>query len=175
MPKKPVVIAITMGDPGGIGPEIIAKALKDEKPSSACAFLVIGVREVFERLRKRTGLSVYFRELDGIKKDTLKGGMVYFLDIAKEIPQGGRFQIGKVSGENGLVALKVLEKAAALVAQGLVQGIVTAPVSKEAIRFVDKKFIGHTEFLAQKAKVKNFAMMFSSPKLKVTLATIQFL
>jgi 4-hydroxythreonine-4-phosphate dehydrogenase len=53
-----------------------------------------------------------------------------------------------------------------------VDAIVTAPVNKAAIRLVDKKFIGHTEFLAGKAKTRRFAMMFVSPRLNVTLATI---
>lgn len=172
MKKNPAVIAITMGDPGGIGPEIVAKALKKRRSSSGIAFLVIGAREVFERLRKRSGLSVYFREISDLKKGSLKGGIVYFLDISKDIPRGGRFQMGKISRENGFLALKILEKAASLAGRGLVQGIVTAPIHKTAVQLVNKKFVGHTEFFAQKTKTKRYAMMFVSPRLKVTLVTI---
>lgn len=170
--KKIPVIALTMGDPGGIGPEIIAKVLKKEKPGRSCVFLVIGAREPFERMRKRCGLSVYFREIGDPKRASLKGGVTYFLDISKELRQGGRFQIGKITRENGVMALAVLEKAAGLAKRGIVDAVVTAPINKAAMRLVDKKFIGHTEFFAQRSRVKNFAMMFSSPKLKVTLATI---
>ncbi len=170
--KNISVIAITMGDPGGIGPEIIAKALKKEKPGRSCAFLVIGAREPFERMRKRCGLSVYFREIGEPKRASLKGGVTYFLDISKELPHGGKFQIGKISRENGEMTLAVLEKAAALAKRGIVDAIVTAPVNKEAVRLADKKFIGHTEFFAQRSHTKSFAMMFASPKLKVTLATM---
>ncbi|HOW58522.1 MAG TPA: 4-hydroxythreonine-4-phosphate dehydrogenase PdxA [Candidatus Omnitrophota bacterium] len=170
--SKPFVIAITMGDPGGVGPEIIAKALKKERPASSCAFLVIGTREVCERLRKRIGLFLSFREWNGMGKAALKGGGIYFLDISKGLRQGGKFQIGKISVENGSLALAAIERAARLAKQKIIQAIVTAPVNKAAMRLVDKKFIGHTEFFAQKEKVKNYAMMFSSSKLKVTLATI---
>lgn len=172
MSQKPSIIAITMGDPGGVGPEIIAKALKREKPSPSCAFLVIGAREVFERLRKRTGLSVYFREVDEVEKTVFKRGIVYFSDISKDFRHGGKFQMGKIAEENASLAFAAIERAACLAKQKIIQAVVTAPVNKTAMRLVDKKFIGHTEFFAQKAKVKNYAMMFSSTKLKVTLATI---
>lgn len=170
--KKIPVIAITMGDPGGVGPEVIAKALKKEKPGHSSVFLVIGAREPFERMRRRCGLSVYFREIGEPKRALLHGGVTYFLDISKDLPEGGKFQIGKISRENGEMALAVLEKAAVFAKRGIVDAIVTAPVNKAAIRLVDKKFVGHTEFFAQRSQTKNFAMMFSSPKLKVTLATI---
>jgi 4-hydroxythreonine-4-phosphate dehydrogenase len=70
------------------------------------------------------------------------------------------------------LALAAIEKAASLAKLGIVDAIVTAPVNKAAIRLVDKKFIGHTEFLAATAGTRRFAMMFVSPRLCVTLATI---
>jgi len=99
-------------------------------------------------------------------------GVTYFLDISKDLPEGGKFQIGKISRENGEMALAVLKKAATLAERGIVDAIVTGPVNKTAVRLADKKFIGHTEFFARQSRTKNFAMMFVSPKLKVTLATI---
>jgi 4-hydroxythreonine-4-phosphate dehydrogenase len=166
------VIALTMGDPGGIGPEILLKALRKEKPSSRCAYLVIGSRQVFETLRRETGLSAPFREIFTISGDPFQGGSVYFFDISKKVPGGGSFAIGKLSRKNGCLALAAIEKAALLARSGIVNAIVTAPVNKSAIRLVNQKFIGHTEFLAGKAGVRQFAMSFVSPRLKVTLATI---
>ncbi|MDD5226771.1 MAG: 4-hydroxythreonine-4-phosphate dehydrogenase PdxA [Candidatus Omnitrophica bacterium] len=166
------LIALTMGDPGGIGPEILVKALQKEKPSRRLAYLVIGTRETFKMLCQKTGLWVPFKTVSDVLPGSLRGGNVYFLDISKEMPSRGAFKIGKLCRENGQLALAAIEKAALLARQGVVDAIVTAPVNKSAIRLVDKKFIGHTEFLAAKAKARRFAMMFVSPHLNVTLATI---
>src|SRR5664279_4767510 len=163
--RKKRVIAITMGDPGGIGPEILVKALQKEKPSKRLAYLLIGSRQVFKTLCQKTGLWLSFKTVPSVSSGSLRGGSIYLLDIAAGLSGGGTFKIGKLCRENGWLALSAIEKAASLARQGIVDAIVTAPVNKAAIRLVDKKFIGHTEFLAQKAKTRRFAMMFVSPRL----------
>lgn len=166
------VIALTMGDPGGIGPEVLVKTLQKEKPSKRCVYLVIGTREVFRTLCQKTGLWAPFKAVPFISQKSLRPGNVYFFDISQELSGIGAFKIGKLCHENGRLALAAIEKAASLAQQGIVDAIVTAPANKAAVRLVDKKFIGHTEFLAENAKIKKFAMMFVSPHLNVTLATI---
>ena len=166
------VIALTMGDPGGIGPEILVKALQKEKPSKRCAYLLIGSRPVFKALCQKTGLWIPFKTVPSVSREAFRPGNIYFLDIASGSSAGEPFQIGKLCPENGRIALAAIDKAAALAKQGIVDAIVTAPLNKSAVRLIDKKFVGHTEFLAQKAKSRRFAMMFTSPRLNVTLATI---
>jgi 4-hydroxythreonine-4-phosphate dehydrogenase len=170
--KKPRIIALTMGDPGGIGPEIVVKALQKEKPSKRLAYLLIGSRPAFKTLCQRTGLWLPFKTVQSVLPGSLHGGNIYFLDIGTGLSDGGAFKVGKLCRENGRLALAAIEKAAVLAKQGIVDAIVTAPVNKTAIRLLDKKFIGHTEFLAAKAQARRFAMMFVSPRLNVTLATI---
>jgi len=166
------VIALTMGDPGGIGPEILVKALRKEKPSKHLAYLVIGTRETFKTLCKKTGLWLPFKTVPPVPQGSFRGGNIYFLDISTGLPGGGAFKIKTLCRENGRLALAAIEKAAELARQGVVDAVVTAPLNKAAVRLVDKKFIGHTEFLAQKSGTRRFAMMFVSPRLNVTLATI---
>jgi 4-hydroxythreonine-4-phosphate dehydrogenase len=166
------VVAITMGDPGGIGPEILVKALQKEKPSGRLAYLLIGSRQVFKTLCQKTGLWIPFKIIHSVFPGSLRTGNIYFLDTPPESSGRGTFKIGKLCRENGWLAFSAIEKAASLARQGIVDAIVTAPVNKTAIRLVDKKFIGHTEFLAGTTKVRRFAMMFMSPRLNVTLATI---
>lgn len=168
--KNNPIMALTMGDPGGIGPEILVKALREEKPSGRLAYLVIGARETFKALCQKTGLWVPFKTLVSVSRGSLRPGNIYFLDSSEDFE--GAFKIGKLCPENGRLALAAIEKAAGLARQGIVDAIVTAPVNKAAIRLIDKKFIGHTEFLAGKAQARRFAMMFVSPRLNVTLATI---
>lgn len=170
--KRPPVVAITMGDPGGIGPEIAVKALKKERPGSRCAYLLIGSKKVFEILRKKTKLSLPSQTLSSVAPGSLRPGHVYFLDIAPSVSGAGTFKIGKLCKENGRLALAAIAKAATLARQKIVDAVVTAPVNKAAVRLVDRHFIGHTEFLAKKAGSRRFAMMFVSPRLNVTLATI---
>lgn len=170
--KKHCVIALTMGDPGGIGPEILVKALREEKPTRHSAYLVIGTRETFKTLCRKTGLWAPFKTAGSLSRGALRAGHVYFLDISRQVPGAGTFKIGTLCRENGRLALAAVETAASLAKRGIVDAIVTAPVNKTAVRLVDKKFIGHTEFLAGKAGVRRFAMMFVSPRLNVTLATI---
>jgi len=142
------------------------------------AYLVIGTRETFKTLCQKTGLWAPFktinpkRDSSGAQGLSLSPRNIYFLDISQGSSSGGNFKIGNLCRENGRLALAAIEKAAFLARQGMVDAIVTAPVNKAAVRLFDKKFIGHTEFLAQKAKTRRFAMMFVSPRLNVTLATI---
>jgi len=166
------VLAVTMGDPGGIGPEIAVKALQKEKPSKRCAYLLIGSRQTFKTLCRKTGLWLPFKNVPAVLPGSLRAGNIYFLDVSSGLPGGEAFRIGKVCRENGRLALLAIEQAASLARRGVVDAIVTAPVNKTAIRLVDRKFIGHTEYLAGKAKSRRFAMMFVSPRLNVTLATI---
>lgn len=166
------LVAITMGDPGGIGPEILVKALQKEKPARRLAYLLIGTRQVFKTLCQKTGLWLPFKTIEAVLPGALRAGNIYFLDISQGPPNGAAFKIGKVCRENGLLAFSAVEKAASLARQGIVDAIVTAPVNKTAIRLVNKKFIGHTEYLAQRSGTRRFAMMFVSPRLNVTLATI---
>jgi len=166
---KPM-IAIPLGDPGGIGPEVTLKALIEGNRSSECHTCVIGSRHVLSLLKEKLGLSHNFlvirdpKDLDGASSQAT------FLDISEE--SDSEIQIGQISAANGKIALRTLEVAAKLALEGKVQAIVTAPLHKTAVRHHHKNFRGHTDFLAETANIKKYAMMFVSPKLKVTLATI---
>ncbi len=162
---KQSLIAVTMGDPGGVGPEIIAKTFRQFKPSRQYQYLITGSQEPFELLQKRTGLKIkvpVIRSLSEIGK-----APVYFWKVYE-----GPVNPGKVSLSNAKGAFAALEAAAYSAAAGKIKAIVTAPLNKTSMRLMDPNFTGHTEYLADVAGVKKFAMMFYGPKLKVTLATI---
>ena len=160
------VIAITMGDPGGIGPETIVKTLLEQARPSECQYVVIGSPMVFSFLRENLNLDFPFKPMTPWNPAGLEAGEVGLLSI-----EDGPFDIGKETLRNGRMAFQAIAKAAELAHQGLVQGIVTAPLHKAAVRLEHKDFIGHTEFLAQRSGAKQFAMMFVGSKLKVTLVT----
>ncbi|MBN1688875.1 MAG: 4-hydroxythreonine-4-phosphate dehydrogenase PdxA [Candidatus Omnitrophica bacterium] len=187
--RKPI-IAITMGDPGGIGPEVIAKSLQYFKKSEECHYVMIGVRSAFEILDKKLGLRFPCHFVSSLDSEQLRKDAINFLDIssnARELLQSRKeieglvsgkaeaemvFDIGKVSLINAAIALASLEIAARLASKGAVEALVTAPVNKAAIKLLDSTFTGHTEFLAKVANINKYAMMFVSDRLKVTLVTI---
>ncbi len=179
---KPI-IAITMGDPGGIGPEIILKSLPQVQTRRAITF-VIGALKVFQKTAERIHLPCQLHEVRALDRSLLRENAVNLLDIGNEARAVAKkcgidienvdsgWETGKVSPRNGVLAYTAVKIAAYQGACGLIQGVVTAPVNKTSIRYVDKDFVGHTEYLAKVAEVDRFAMMFVSQKLRVTLVTI---
>lgn len=176
---KPILI-LTMGDPGGIGPEIISKALCSPNIFNKFTPVVVGAKAAFEALPESR---IKFSEISLIKRRLIKPGICAFLDISGRaqgmllehdfpLSPEPQFSRGKVSPVNAALAMASLEAAAAACVAGEADGMVTAPVNKTAMRLLDPSFHGHTEYLADKAGVKKFAMMFVSPRLCVTLATV---
>ncbi len=165
---KSKLIALTMGDPGGVGPEILLKTLKKRK--RAAHFLVIGSRQTLGLLDKKIGLKFHFEFISSLAELKKSKAALLFWDVDLCVP--GKIQIGKLSKVNGAKALESIRAAEQLARAGAVAAIVTAPLNKTAVRLVDSRFVGHTEFLAQHSRSKNYAMMFVGSKFLVTLATI---
>jgi 4-hydroxythreonine-4-phosphate dehydrogenase len=189
MKPKPI-IALTMGDPGGIGPEVIARSLQNPEQFPGVFFLLIGTSVAFEFLEEELHLRLPLHPIPTLHRDFLREDSLNFLDVTEEAswllkgrplpPESSDalFEIGRVSIRNAAMALAALKAGAYQAATGLVDALVTAPVNKEAIRLLEPKFQGHTEYLARIARTKQFAMMFvkeaaeGSRPLRVTLVTI---
>lgn len=123
-------IGITLGDPSGIGPEIVAKSMLDSRVETS-EIVIIGNREHFLRIAGELGLPV----------DIL--GKLQFVDIPGEgIP------VGRVSEVSGRIARESIEKAVELALNGELTGICTAPINKESILLAGSKFKDHTDMLA---------------------------
>ncbi len=159
------VLVVTMGDPGGVGPEVILKTFRKRKLSPGISYVILGSRAPFEFLKKKFRLPFSFPEVRDLKQ--AKPGKVSFLEVFK-----GGFDAGRVSKLNARGAFASMERAADEAAAGNAGAIVTAPLNKTSMRLLIPGFHGHTEYLAMKGKAKSFAMMFVGPRLKVTLCTI---
>ena len=155
MDRKPV-IGITMGDAGGIGAEVIAKAL--DSVAGICHPLIIGEKSTFFRYRK-------IRSIEDVSQIAFNEPNL--LDL-KNI---SKFEPGRFSAGTGRASYEYILKCFSLIAEKRVAAMVTAPICKEAMNLAGYKFAGHTDFLASLSKSK-VAMMFVSRPLKVTLATI---
>ncbi len=171
--KKPLLplIGITMGDPAGIGPEIIAKALHHEKVRSLCRALVIGdARVMTDALRvARVGLSV--RAVDQPGDARFAAREIDVLDLrnvtASAIPYG------RVDAECGRAAGEYIERAIRLALDRRIAAVVTAPINKEAFDLGGwgKKYRGHTEMLAALTGAEKAFMLLASGNLRVIHVT----
>ena len=161
-------IAITMGEPGGIGPEIIIKALHSGKVRSRFAPVVIGNADVMREAVKMTELPIRIRTISNISDLKPKPGHIDVFDIRSRLP------VKKcVSSKSaGSAIIKYIEKAVELALNNEVSAIVTAPISKESLKMAGAKWPGHTEMLADLTNTSDFAMMFASNKLRIILSTI---
>ncbi|MBI4368019.1 MAG: 4-hydroxythreonine-4-phosphate dehydrogenase PdxA [Candidatus Omnitrophica bacterium] len=172
-----------MGDPGGIGPEIILKSLPN-MPLGKTLYMIIGSEEVFQYASQHLNIPFRPHVVPTLDRALLSESQINLLDITQEAKtvyenafeetreDNEVFSVGQVSKWNAALAYSAFKVAAYQGACGLIDGLVTAPVHKSAVRLVDPKFSGHTEYLARVARVQEFAMMFVSDRLRVTLATI---
>ena len=148
--SKPI-LAITMGDPGGVGPEIIAKALTHADVYARSRPLVVGERRALEAAIRIVGGPLEVRVVDAPDAAGEHPGTVDLIDLANiDIEQVGR---GRISPEVGRAAYEYLERATALALEGRVGAVVTAPLNKEALSEAGWVGVGHTELLARFAGV----------------------
>ena len=141
-------VGITLGDPSGIGPSVVLKALNSL--SGKASFTVIGSNAPFEKLRS------------GLMADC-------FIDLGNLKSRG--FSFGKILPEYGKASIEYIDKGVELIKRGLIDCLVTLPVSKEAVNLSGLKFSGHTEYLAKMCGIEDTVMMLLNKDLKFSLLT----
>lgn len=161
-------IAITMGDPAGVGPEIIMKALAHTDVQALCRPLVIGDAGRLRQADAIVGSQMPVNSLTDAGDADFETGAVQCIDL-KVVPADLPF--GRVSPVAGEAAYRFIAKAVEVVQAGLAQGICTAPLSKEALHAAGHTFPGHTEMLAHLTGTPEVSMMLVSPKLRVIHVT----
>jgi len=144
-------IAVTMGDPAGIGPEVIARALGDSEIAGAASFIVLGDRRAFEA-------------------DLKWPACASLVDFANAAPE--TIAAHRPTAEGGRASIDYVERAIRMALAGEADAIVTAPISKTALALAGIRYPGHTELLAERTGAPKHAMMFVSPRLRVTLVSI---
>ena len=148
-------LALTVGDPAGIGPEVVLKALRAEDRPEA-DYVVYGSAEVLKERAARFGLPG--PESPGV--------------AVVNVPLAGACLLGESSAVGGRAAAEAVLRAVADARAGRVDGIVTAPLNKESLRAAGYPWPGHTEMLAEAAETPDVAMMFVGGGLRVILLTI---
>ncbi len=167
------IIGITMGDPCGIGPEVILKALSSQEIGSAADFIIIGcynvLRDVADNLSM--GKKLQLSRLDStslnIDSDSINSINVLDLDNVsvqdtishKPLPGCGR------------ASVEYIMKGLTLAKDGGIDAIVTAPISKEAVKMAGFEFAGHTELLQDKTAAEDVVMLMAGNGLRVSFVT----
>jgi len=159
------VIGITMGDPAGIGPEIVLKAMKNSELFAICKPLVIGNAEILNKADAIINSGLNINVVTGADKGSYCCGTLDVVDV--EGIDISDIQFGKVSGSAGMAAYKAIERSVELAKSGNITAIATAPINKEAIKAANIDFIGHTEMLAGLTETNDPLTMFQVGDLRV--------
>ena len=160
------LLAISMGDAGGIGPEVTLKALARASVKRACRAVVIGDLGYLRELGRKFRIPVGLRRANALGR--ISGESIYVYDVAR---LSGKPSVGEPSLRAGRAAGKALEQAVKLALLGEVEGIVTAPVSKESFAHAGYGMVGHTEILARLTGTRDYAMMLTNGSLRIVFAT----
>ena len=167
--EKPI-IAITMGDAAGIGPEIIVKALADPDVRELCRPVVIGDGKILERALGIVKADTVVRRLTSVSELADSGSEAIDCIDLDLLPYDLPF--GEINASAGDAAYRYLAEAIGLAKNRDVDAICTAPLNKEALQLAGHHYPGHTEILADLTGTKDFRMMLASQVLRVVLVTI---
>ena len=159
------LVAVTMGDPAGVGPEVIAKTFADEGFRDRNRALVIGDAGMMERAIRLLDLPLRVYATSEPEEARFEEGTVDVVPAGEPLPEDLPF--GELDARAGAAAYRYLEKAIALASEGRVAAISTAPLNKEAMHLGGFKYPGHTEVLAELTGTQDYAMMLVTPELKV--------
>lgn len=158
-----------MGDPAGIGPEIIAKALAGPDVRLLCRPVVIGSRRVMEDTLRALGLQLRIVTVDDVPRlESNPSEILVYDPLATPLAP---FAMGVAAAETGAASVRFIQKAVELALSGRIDGIVTAPINKEAMNMGGFAFPGHTELLADLTKSAEVGMMIVGGPLKIMFTT----
>ena len=166
--KKPS-IAITMGDPCGIGPEVVVKALADPWVYASCHPVVVGNTYAMERAVELTGSTLHINTVEDPANAGRDSGTIDVIDIGNLNPED--ITVGKINPGCGQAAMEWVTKAGQLAMAGSVEALATAPLNKEAASLAGYKSIGHMELLQELTGSKTVATMLMAKNLRVVHLT----
>ena len=159
------LVAVTMGDPVGIGPEIIARTFAEEGFYDEHRALVVGDAGILKRAVDLLELPLRVSSVEGPEEGPLEPGVIPVLPTGEKLPEDLPF--GELDARAGAAAFEYVRRATELALEGSVQAIATAPLNKEAMHLGGHKYPGHTEILAELTNTKDYAMMLVAEDLRV--------
>jgi 4-hydroxythreonine-4-phosphate dehydrogenase len=168
-PARPI-LALTMGDPVGVGPEIIVKALADARIYHLCRPLILGDLPALERARRVLDPALKIQLADRPGAGRYQSGTLDLMVLSQLAPHD--LEYGRPTPASGAAMVNYILTAVDLALLQKVAGLVTAPISKISMHLSGYAYPGHTELLAEKTGTPEVAMMLAGGDFRVVLATI---
>ncbi len=166
--SKPLIV-IPIGDPAGIGPEIVAKALAEPRVIEAADCIAVGDKKIMEQAIRITGVDLRIKTVKGPEEGEFEKGILNFIDL--DNVDMDQFAFGEVSGMCGRAAYEYIEESIRLANEGRADAVATTPINKEALREAGIPFIGHTEIFSALTETEDPLTMFETNGLRVFFLT----
>ena len=166
--KKPL-IAVTMGDPAGIGPEITVKTVADRSVFEEADCIVIGDAKIIAQAIEICGVDLKINCVDDPADGDYSYGTLNLIDL--DNIDMDRFEYGKISAMCGRAAYEYIEKGTQITMEGKADAISTAPINKEALRAAGVNYIGHTEIFAALTNTHDPLAMFETNGMRIFFLT----
>ncbi|MFO7751222.1 MAG: 4-hydroxythreonine-4-phosphate dehydrogenase PdxA [Desulfobacteraceae bacterium] len=167
--KRPV-IGITMGDPVGIGPEILVTALEEPNLYERCRPVVIGDPAIMASALNLKHSPLDLRTIESPEQGGYRHGTIDLLALSNLDPN--RAKPGIPTAETGRAMLSYITAAVDLAVSGAIAAMATCPITKTALKMAESEFHGHTELIASRTGTDRYAMMLAGETLRVVLVTI---
>lgn len=165
---KPL-IAVPMGDPAGVGPEIVAKAIASKEVTDIADCVIIGDKQVMENAIRIVGANLKIHTITDPAEGDYQAGILNLIDLQNV--DMDVFEFGKVNGMCGKAAFGYIEKSIALANDGKVDAVSTTPINKESLRAGGVNFIGHTEIFGALTHTEDPLTMFETNGMRVFFLT----
>lgn len=166
--SKPL-IAVTMGDPAGVGPEIVAKSLASEEVTDVADCVIVGDRKCMENAIRIVGADLKINVIQKPAEGQYEKGILNLIDL--DNVDMDSFAFGKVSGMCGKAAYDYIARSIELANAGEVDAVSTTPINKEALKAGDVHFIGHTEIFGALTGTEDPLTMFETNGMRVFFLT----
>lgn len=166
--EKPI-IAVTMGDPAGIGPEIVAKSIVDKATFDVARCIVIGDKKVMEKAIEIVGADLKVNVVDSPADGDYSYGVLNMIDL--DNIDMSRFEYGKINAMCGQAAFDYIKKSIEITMDKQADAVATTPINKESLHAAEVDFIGHTEIFGALTGTADPLTMFETNGLRVFFLT----
>lgn len=167
--KEKSIIAVPIGDPAGIGPEIVLKALSEKTIYDVCAPVVIGDKNILEQAMSFSGVSLAMNVIDTPQEGKFQHGTIDVIDLNNI--NMATFKLGEIQGMSGQAAYEYIAHAIRLVQEHKAGSLATPPINKESLQAGDVPYIDHTAMLSAFTGVEDPLTMFEVRSLRIFFMT----
>ena len=166
--NKPFV-AVPIGDPAGVGPEIVVKSVASKEVFDVARTVVIGDAKVLANACKIMNVDLRINKIEKPEDGDYSEGVLNLIDL--DNIDMDQFEFGKVNGICGKAAFQYIRKSIELANEGLVDAVATTPINKESLRAGDINFIGHTEIFGELTNTEDPLTMFETNGMRIFFLT----